>query len=407
MYKNDYPILQRKIEWKTLIYLDSACSYLKNSSTLEWIQNYYLNFSGCSWDRQSSLLGAELHNKINKVRKNIQSFLGANSEDNIIFTWWTTDGINMVISWIDVSQINVVVTTAIEHNSNYLPAYQEAKKRNIQHLHISYDIILNLTKLEECFQGLQNSSKPFLFCITHASNITGEVFDIASISELVHSYGWYILVDDAQFVAHNQEDVIRNNIDFLVFSGHKIWWPTWIGCLFIKKWCETLIVYSSKIGGGTISTMKKWEPKYKWLPDFLEWWVQDFAGILWLGASISYRDSLWTEAIQSHISQLVEYFWEKYRKMKWDIYFIVRSEKWVWIITLEPKKFQSIDFHQFCNYFLDDVIISFRTGTVCADNYVNSYIWHSNIFRLSFWLYNTLDDIDSFYDALNSYIESL
>ncbi len=222
---------------------------------------------------------------------------------------------------------------------------------------------------------------------------------------MVHKYGGYILVDDAQYIAHNKENVLDNGIDFLAFSGHKLWWPTWIGVLYIKKWTESLLKYSSKVWWWTIKSITDTEVLYKSLPYFLEWWVQDFAWILWLASCIKFIENISKEEIHTYMNLLVQYFRVLFFNNNLSDFFDVVSWEGSLVITLIPKKFNVIDFHQYCNYFVEDFIVSFRTWTMCADNFLNHYLSkNTNVMRLSFWIYNTKQDIEIFFIILLEYI---
>jgi len=402
MYKKDFPVLNNNKEWKKLIYFDSSCSYLKNKYTINGINKYYLEYSCCSWDREASFLWSKLFWEINDTRSLIKNFIWANKEDNLIFTSGTTDSINKLIFWIDEKKISTIITSDLEHNSNFLPQLEYCKQKNIKFTIFSYKDIIDPVKLDTKLSIIKWS---FLFCFTHSSNIIWWRFYIEEISKIVHKYWGYILVDDAQFISYNEENVIKNNIDFLVFSAHKIWWPTWIGILYIKKWKNEIIKYSNKVWWGTIVNINNFKPNYKKNMDFYEWWVQDFAWILWFWECIKYYKKIWYKEINTHIISLYQYFIKKYNNLNLNSEFNIISTKQSWLITLIPKNINVIDFNSYCNYFLEDYIISFRTWSVCADNYVNTYLnWNNNIIRISFWIYNTKDDIDIFINTLIKYL---
>ena len=405
MYKKYFPSLSERINWKKLIYFDSACSYLKNIKTIEWINLYYNKFSCCSWDRESSYLGSLLANEISIARQKTKEFIWAADGDYIVFTSSTTDSINKLIYAIDEKKINTFIVTDVEHNSNFLPQYEYSKLRNIDFNIFPYKDIFNIKKLD---RELSKYKEPFLFCITHSSNILGGINDIKTIASIVHKNWGYILVDDAQYICHHKENVMLNNIDFLAFSGHKLWWPTGIGILYIKKSCEDLIKYSQKVWWWTIKYYKDNIPYYKLLPDFLEWWVQDFSAIMWFSACIDFLKDMSYEKIEKYISELNEYFWKQFNDKKmWDAFEVLNLPD-SHIVTLSPKYFNAQDFHQYCNYFIDDYVVSFRTWTMCADNYVNKYLnWNTNIIRLSFWIYNNKKDIESFMNIISYYLKSI
>lgn len=405
MFRKNYPLLSKKINYKNLIYFDSSCTYLKNITTINGINRYYNEYSCCSWDRESSYLWSLLQEEINETRRNCSLFLWWNKNDYIVFTSWTTDWINKLIYSLDESKIKDVITSDLDHNSNFLPQLEHTKSKNINFHCFKYGDILDLDILDN---KLKKLDWWFLLCFTHCSNIIWLNYNIKLISDIVHKNWWYILVDDAQYIAHNREDVILNNIDFLAFSAHKIWWPTWIWVLYIKSWSDNIIKYSSKIWGWTVIKLNNEKIEYKKLPFILEWWVQDFWWILWLKSCIDYYNDIWYENISNYMKDLVNYFWKNFHENNLKDYFEILSLENSLIVTLKPIKFNAIDFNQYCNYFLDDNIISFRTWTMCADNYVNNYLnWDNNIMRLSFWIYNTNQEIDILITTISQYIKDI
>ena len=405
MLKKDYPLLSKKVNNKNLIYFDSSCTYLKNINTINEVNRYYIDYSCCSGDRESSYLWALLQEEIEDTRSKCIKFIWGQKNDFIVFTSWTTDSINRLIFSIDESKIKNIITSDLEHNSNYLPQLEYSKTKNINFNCFKYKDILDLDILEN---KLRKINWWFLLCFTHCSNIIGSSFDLQSISKIVHKYWWYFLVDDAQYIAHNRENVLLNYIDFLAFSAHKIWWPTWIWILYVKSWSEDIIKFSSKIWWGTIINLDNEKVEYKKLPYFLEGWVQNFWWILWLKWCINYYNEISYEKINTHINVLVKHFWDKFYENNLDNHFEILSLDNSLIITLKPKSFNVIDFHWYCNYFLDDYIISFRTWTMCADNYVNNYLkWDKNIMRLSFWIYNTNEEIDILINTITQYIKDI
>lgn len=401
-YSDNFPVLQQEHNWKKLIYLDAACTYLKSEPVIEAITQYYTDFSSCAWDRESSFLGGQVSEKIWSARKILRWFLGAETDDYIVFTKGTTDSINILSASIS-DAIDTYIVTDLEHNSNYLPWYEQAKKRNKKIRVIPYLALQNMTLLDEILSSIEWT---FILSITHASNIIWGIFPIQKIANAVHTYKGLICVDDAQFVSFQKENVIENEIDFLAFSWHKVGWPTWIGVLYIAKRVESSIWISSKVWWGTVKRLVDWVPEYKWLPDILEWWVQDFAWIFWLAEAILEKERIWYQKISGHISELVQYFMRKFNEdsLFWDTFDILNQDE-TSLISLQPKWFHVVDFHQYCNSFFQDYIIIFRTGSMCADNFVNVYRnGDKNIMRFSFGIYNTFEEIDILFLALSQYL---
>ena len=401
MQQPKYPILEKTFHWKKLVYLDAACTAIRDDSFIQSASAYYSDFSCCAWDRESSYLGWMLFEKITEVRWDIRKFLWADSRDFIIFRASTTDAINGLAYSLS-ENIKTFVVSDFEHNSNFWPWFEITKHHNGDMFVCEYDKLFNPESLREYLSGL---SKPFLFTCTHASNILWWVVDIRIIADLVHEYGGYIMVDDAQYVPSHQEDVTRNQIDFIVFSGHKLGWPTGIGVLYIKHGCESFITKSDRIGGWTLRKIENNIPMYKHLPDFLEWGVQNFSGIIGLWHVIEKRLYLPKDTILLHIEELIAFFMKLFYQYHLDEYMNIISKPGWSLITIVPKTFQAIDFHQYCNHFFPDYIIAFRTGSFCADTFVSKYMNNSkNIMRFSFGLYNTKEDIIILMRAITQYL---
>lgn len=405
MYRKYFPILEKNYNNKKLVYLDAACSYLKNEFTIKWISRYYTDYSCCSWDRWSSYLWSMLHSEITESRKNMIKFLWWWVDDIIVYTSGTTDSINRVISWINDAFISTIISSDLEHNSNFLPQFNHCENTKTQFISLAFSEILDTKKLDKKLSKIQGW---FLLCITHSSNILWWNLDIKNIAEIVHKYNWYILVDDAQYISYNKENVVDNNVDFLTFSGHKIWWPMWIGILYINNKCKHLIVKSSHIWWWTIKNIKNGTPEYKWLPDFLEWWVQNYSWIIWLNACIGFINKIGYEVINKHVLELTEYCRKLLEESGHWNYLKIISIEWSWLITFKVDWFNVINFSNYCNFFDEKYIVSFRTWSLCADTYVNNYLWWDvNILRISFWIYNDTKDVDIFLEVLTNYLKHL
>ncbi len=400
MKQNKYPVLEKDFQGKSLIYFDAACTYLRDQEFIENSIEYYSHYSTCAWDRESSYMGSFLTERLSLVRRDIRAFLWAKSWDYIIFTASTTDAINL-LSQALAYHIDVFLVSDLEHNSNYLPWYESAKNHGKECILLPFQNVVDLSMLEETLVTIK---KPFLLSFTHASNILWGIFDIASISKIVHKHGGYLFIDDAQYLPHHLEDVAMNDIDFLAFSWHKLSWPTGIGVLFIKEELGSMLSYSWRVGWWTLKSIRNGIPEYKPLPEYLEGWVQNFGAILWLGYIVHRRLNDTNNSVE-HIAQLMKYFYSQFEKFWLEKYMKIISYREGSIITICPTTFHAIDFHQYCNYFFEWYIIAFRTGSFCADNYVERYLsGEKNIMRFSFGRYNTPKDIDILLQAFTKYL---
>lgn len=406
-FRSFFPILSKEIEGKKLIYFDSACTYLKNKVSFKWEKDYYMNFSCCSWDREPTYLWSLLYEKITNTRNKTLDFIWASKDDIIIFTSSATDSINRLIFSLDEAKIKTLVVSDLEHNSNYLPQKELSKLKNIKFKMFSYKDIINLDVLEK---KLKNLKWAFLLSFTHSSNVIWWNFDIRKISDVVHKYGGYLLVDDTQYITYRKENAVMNEIDFLVFSSHKLWGPTGLWILYINNKVKELVKYSSKVWWWTIQKIKDdWIVMYKPLPDFLEWWVQNFMWILWFNEVLRFLIKTNMSNITNHVLSLTKYFLNKFYCLNLWKYLRVVSYEESSLVTLQwINWFNVIDFLQYCNYFIPNYFVAFRTWTFCADVFINKYLnWDKNLMRISFWIYNTRGEIDIFFNILLDYIKKI
>ncbi len=404
-----FPVLDY-YEKEKIIYFDAACTYLKNIYAFEWEKEYYFKYSCCGGDRWFSLLQSELQDKIDNLRKRVLNFIWADDGDYLVFTSSATDSINRLIFSLNEDIVSDIIVSDLEHNSNILPQIEYSKLKNINlHIFPYRTFIEEIGKLENFLKFFKNKGKKFVICFTHSSNVIGGVFNIKSLWEVVHKYWWYLLIDDTQYITYNQEKAKDFGIDFLVFSSHKLGWPTWLGFLYISQKVSEIIKYSNKVWWWTIQFIHadSCNIHYRALPYYFEWWVQHFSAILGFDKLLDFFDKVGYRNIHNYILSLTEYFWNKFKKGGYDNYLDIISLPNSSLVTLKGKNnFSSQSFLQYCNYFTDYKFI-FRSGTFCWDFYVNKYIWTSNLFRVSFWIYNTKDEIDIFFETLDNYIKNL
>lgn len=405
--RKEFPIFQKRINGKRLIYFDNACSILKPNFVIRTLSYYCQNLGACSGSRSSHHLSWKTQELIEQAREKVKKFINASSTKEIIWTRNATEGINLIASCFPFKKDkSEVVLTLLEHHSCLLPFYEQSRRRNfkIKIVPIHKDGTLDLNLLDNAI-----TKKTALVVSSHLSNVTGLIYPIREIVSLAHSKGAKILVDDAQFVANHIEDVRRNQIDFLVFSGHKIGAPTGIGVLYIKEpLIKDLLPYN--VGGGTVQSVrvKNGKIKVKYLPPpfRFEAGVQDYSGIIGLNSAIGFLENQRQNKITNWVEKLSLYALEQLKKVS-EVKFLanynIQKPSSLISFYFNQKELSLYDFNLFLNHELKDYFIAVRCGHHCAQP-LHQFLGSPISMRLSFFIYNSVKEIDIFINALQEFL---
>jgi cysteine desulfurase/selenocysteine lyase len=405
--KNEFPVFKNTIDGKKLIYFDNACTVLKPKSVIETMNNYYQNLGVCSGDRSSHQLSWQVQELVEQAREKVREFINASSTKEIIWTKNTTEGINLIASSFPFKKPkNEVILTLLEHHSNLLPFYEQARRRNfkIKIIIPNKDGSLDLNLFKKTI-----TDKTALVAVTHLSNVTGLIYPIKEIISLAHQKGAKVLVDDAQYIATHREDVQKNQMDFIVFSGHKIGGPTGIGVLYGREsFLKNLLPYN--VGGGTVQSVKIHgnDIKVQYLPPpaGFEAGIQDYAGIIGLKAAVNFLEKQNQKEIADYIEKLSHYAFEQLKKLP-EINFLVdyQSQKPSTLISFyfSDKKISLFDFNLYLNNELKDYFVAVRCGYHCAQP-LHQFFGTPISMRTSFFTYNSKGEIDIFIQALEDFL---
>ena len=263
--KNQFPIFSKKINGKSLVYLDSSNSSQKPINVLNKLDEFY-RYEFSNVGRSIHSLAVKATNKFNETRVSIKNFINAKSKDEIIFTKNATESINLVASTFGQQNINKgdeILITELEHHSNYVPWHylRKIKGAVIKFAPINEDGDIEINKFEKLI-----TPKTKIVGITHLSNVTGTIVPVKEIVEIAHKKNIPVLIDGCQSAPHIKIDVQDIDCDFYVMSAHKVYGPTGVGILYgKKKWLENLPPYIG--GGGMISEVKKDKITYASLPE--------------------------------------------------------------------------------------------------------------------------------------------
>ncbi|WNY59058.1 cysteine desulfurase [Borreliella burgdorferi] len=405
--RKDFPILNKKFDNKYIIYFDNAATSQKPKnviySNVEYYENYNANVhrSGHKFAIQSSI-------KIEKTRELVKNFINAESAKNIIFTSGTTDGINTIASSFFYSKYfkkkDEIILTTLEHNSNLLPWVNLANLANLK-IKLAKFNEMGIITPEEIEKLITEKTK--LISISGINNTLGTINDLESIGKIAKKYNICLFVDAAQMAPHIKIDVKKIGCDFLVFSGHKMLAPTGIGILYISNnMAEKL--HSSKLGGNTVEEIFIENEKIKFKasdsPNKFESGTPNIAGIIGLKEAIKYIDNISMDFILEHDKQLIEYGVKKLQELD-EVEFILNTNlKRNSIISFTVKNIHSHDIET----YLDTMGIATRAGRTCS--YVAFFPENLNkdhLLRISFYFYNTQEEIDNFILGLKKVIKEL
>ncbi len=389
--KDDFPIFNKNIE-KKLVFLDSAASAQKPLSVINSMdvcyKNQYANIHRGMYD-----LSEELTVDYENVRRKISYFINAKSEKEIIFTRGATESINLVAnSWgfDNITEGDEIVLTTLEHHSNIVPWQMIAKKigAKIKVIPIDENGDLKLDNLHEIF-----SSKTKILSITQASNAIGTIPKLNSIIEIARKFGAKVLVDGCQGIVHMKIDVQELDCDFYVFSGHKIYGPSGIGVLYVKK--DILESMSPYQGGGEMIDIVSFDKTtYAPIPLRFEAGTPNIVGTIGLGAAIDYVNKVGYRFISEYENSLSEYAFEKLSSLN-GLKIYGKSKTKTSLISFLIEGMHPHD----VGMFLNSMGIAVRVGHHCAQPLMKHFNIPGTI-RASFAIYNTKEDIDCLYDSL-------
>ena len=391
--RNDFPILERKIRGKPLIYLDNAATTQKPISVIEAEKRFYEE-TNANIHRAVHTLSYESTVLYQDSHKKVANFIGANSWREIIFTRNATESINLVAyGWglHNLKEGDEVLITIMEHHSNIVPWQMVRNSRGIKLRFLDVDDTGRL-KLGELPKLLSERTK--LVGIIHASNVLGTVNPLEEIIKEAKKVGALVLVDAAQSVPHFPLDVNQIGCDFLVASGHKMLAPTGTGFLYGRR--ELLDQMEPFLyGGDMIETVTVEKATWNELPWKYEAGTPNIAGGIGLAAAVDYLHKLGMEKIIAHERELVIYALESLSDFPWiDIYGPKDGER-VGVISFNIR---GVHPHDVAG-ILDEEGIAVRSGHHCAQPLMRR-LGIENAVRVSFYLYNTKEEIDKLTEVL-------
>lgn len=395
-YIKDFPVLNKDVNGKRLVYLDSAATAQKPLPVINSIKNYYENINA-NPHRGAYFLSTASTEAHDKARKTVRDFINAKYTEEIIFTKGATEAFNIIAKSYGMSFINPedeIVISIAEHHSNLIPWQQVAKAKGavLKYLYLDENGEIPLKEIEE-----KITSKTKFVSITQMSNALGTIFPVKEIIKRAHEVGAITCVDSAQSIAHMAVDVQDLDTDFLVFSGHKIMSPMGIGILYGKKHLlEKMPPFL--FGGDMVEYVYEQDTTYAELPYKFEAGTQNVEAAIGLEEAIKYIESIGIENIENQVKELLEYAHEKLSELDIvTLYGPKETYKKGGVISFNIKDVHPHD----VSTILDSYGVAIRSGNHCAQPLMR-YMNINSTCRASLYLYNSIEDIDIFIDSIKN-----
>ncbi|NDW19574.1 cysteine desulfurase [Dysgonomonas sp. 216] len=391
--REDFPILNRKIYGKPLVYLDNGATVQKPRCVVDKIEELYYTCNA-NIHRGVHTLSQEATELTEQARKKVQAFINAKHSHEIIFTKGTTESINLVASSFCrrfCKEGDEIIVSAMEHHANIVPWQIEGDisgvKLKVIPINEKGELIL------EEFEKLI-SPKTRLVSVTHVSNVLGTINPIEKIIDIAHRHGIPVLIDAAQSVQHIPVDVQQLDCDFLAFSSHKIYGPTGVGVLYGKEeFLNRMPPYQG--GGEMIGHVSFKGTTYNELPFKFEAGTPNYIDVIALGTALDYVLSVGLEQIKEHEDYLLHYCTSKLQEID-GIRFFGTSLNKSSVISFLVGNIHHYDM----GMMLDKMGIAVRTGHHCAQPLMEELGIEGTV-RASFAVYNTKEEVDIFVDGVN------
>ncbi|MGC8864975.1 MAG: aminotransferase class V-fold PLP-dependent enzyme [Bacteroidales bacterium] len=382
----DFPLLQRQVYDKPLIYLDNAATTQKPLQVVEAVGQYYSS-QNSNIHRGNHLLSLQATEAFEEARKTVARFINAAEAQEIVFTRGTTESVNLVASGIAKCCLEAgdeILISALEHHSNLVPWQQVCLEKGAHLKVLPVDENGNLL-LDELDKHL--SSRTRLVAITQVSNALGIVVDLDTIVSKAHQMGIPVFVDGAQGIQHMRVDVQASDFDFYAFSGHKIYGPMGIGVLYGKRqWLEKLPPY--QFGGEMIQRVRFHETTFNELPFRFEAGTPNVEGALGLAVALDYLTRLGLDEIFRYEEELYGYAVERLASIS-GFKQIGKAPKQCSVISFLMEGVHPYD----TGTILDQFGIAVRTGHHCAQPLME-HLRIPGTVRASLAFYNTREEID-------------
>jgi cysteine desulfurase/selenocysteine lyase len=392
----DFPILQRTVNGRPLIYLDNAATTQKPRQVIDALVDFYTN-TNANVHRGVHTLSVESTDMYEASRERLARFVGARAPEEMVFVRNTTEALNLVaVCWgrANLKPGDEILATTLEHHSNLVPWQRVAQETGarIRLVRLTPDATVDMDDLQQLL-----GPRTRVVAIAHASNVLGTISDLAEVSELAHRVGAIVVADGAQSVPNIPIRVSDLGVDFLAFSGHKMLGPTGIGGLWGRL--ELLEEMPPFLGGGgmireVFDDHATWAP----LPEKFDGGTPNIADSIALGVAVDYLDALGMQNIRAHEIELTGYALDRLASIPdVSVYGPRNPELRTGVVSFNLDGVHPHD----AGTVLDEAGVAVRAGHHCCQP-LHRALDVAATLRASFYVYNTLDEVDALVDALGT-----
>lgn len=390
--REEFPILHQQVNGKPLVYFDNAATNQKPKSVISALSAHYEQ-DNANIHRGIHTLAERSTTAFEDTRKAVQDFINANEAEEVIFSKGTTESINLVASSYGRKFIQAddeIIISGLEHHSNIVPWQLVAEEKGA---HIKVIPVLDNGELDlNTFETLL-SEKTKVVAINHASNSLGTINPIQVITQKAHEVGAVVMIDGAQGAAHLEIDVRKMNVDFYAFGSHKMYGPTGVGILYGKRsLLEKMPPYQG--GGEMIKEVSFEKTTYNDIPYKFEAGTPNIADVNALKAAIDFINDLGKENIAEYEKELTQYATERIQEIE-GVKIIGDCEEKVAVLSFSVEGIHHFDL----GMWMDAKGVAVRTGHHCTQPLMERFGIEGTT-RASFSVYNTLEEVDTFIDAL-------
>jgi cysteine desulfurase/selenocysteine lyase len=384
--RNDFPILHQTVNGRPLVYFDNAATTQKPQSVLDALSHYYSEYNS-NIHRGIHYLAEKATSAFEATRKSVSDFINSESTDQVIFTYGTTDGINLISNTFGrkfIGRGDEIVISTMEHHSNIVPWQMLCEEKGcvLRIIPISESGDLDM----EAFEQLLNE-KTKLVSVVHVSNSLGTINPVKEIIEKSHKVGAKVLIDGAQATSHLDIDVQALDVDFYVFSAHKLFGPTGMGVLYGKR--DVLEAMPPWRGGGEMIKEVTFEKTtFNELPYKFEAGTPNIADVIAVKNAVDYINKLGKKNIRAYEDELLTYATEKLSEIE-GLRIVGTAKEKVSVISFTIDGIHPQDI----GIMLDQQGIAIRTGHHCTQPLMQHYGIPGTA-RASFAVYNTKEEID-------------
>ena len=395
--RDDFPILKSRINNHQLVYFDNAATTQKPQSVIDGISNYYKSYNA-NIHRGIHSLAEKATEEFEETRSLVKEFVNASSENEIIFTRGTTEGINLISSSLSKFYFNEgdeIIISEMEHHSNIVPwqMIADENKLNLKVINVSENGEIDMDHFNSLI-----SEKTKLVSIVYISNTLGTINPVKKIIEKCKENNILSVVDGAQSSAHKKIDVSHLNCDFYVFSAHKMYGPTGVGVVYGKE--EILEKMPPYMGGGEmIKDVSFSNTSYNNLPYKFEAGTPNIGDVIGFKEAINYIKNIGIDNIETYEISLKKYTEDALKKID-GIKVVGTAKDKVGIFSFTTEKVHYYDL----GLLLDAKGIALRTGHHCTQPLMDKYSLDGTA-RLSLAIYNSTEEVDYFVESLSNLIK--